>query len=534
MDESLPSSSQPHVLRLPDAAATRSLGIQLGQTLPAGSVLLLEGDLGSGKTTLVQGIGAGLGITESIDSPTFTLINEYLGGRLPLYHFDLYRLNSTETAALYPETYWEGNEFEPGIVAIEWAERLPYKPANYLLIRLRHSGSDREVEIVAVGERAIEFFQNKLLKWSETFLDNLWRLVLLRPEEDVHKCLISSPARLIAEYDESDFLITQAFPSINDSILQVIQREGSPSSRYYYVCVFRIAPPELAPGVVVPDHSHVGNLISIALSVFYGKRFNNHGVIESHGRFSMPLLSEIAPMMQYYYFGSNNHQPRKDLSIELDLRNCKPIIEFLSKSPNHRLKQTFFTAGKFYLSSLQLVDTDMERAFLDLVTCGEILSNYFQYSENEMFNNQLKEMFERLDQVEVDPKDIKLIKSRLYQVKAKFTLTFQRLLNKKFFSRTESLCESAKLNMDNIEKCIKAVYDLRSRYVHDGITFGKWLIPHRDLMNEIQLGTPVVSNKELEKILYRVPTYIGLERVVRFALLRLLHTEGVYIHAELE
>lgn len=139
------------VLFLPDAAATRDLGIQLGRSLPIGSVLLLEGNLGSGKTTLVQGIGAGLGIEDAIDSPTFTLINEYLGGRLPLYHLDLYRLNPTETAGVYPEIYWEGVEVEPGIVAIEWSERLPYKPLNYLLIHLTDDGAGRCASLTAVG-----------------------------------------------------------------------------------------------------------------------------------------------------------------------------------------------------------------------------------------------------------------------------------------------------------------------------------------------------------------------------------------------
>jgi len=136
----LPSSSMPEVktIFLPDAAATRSLGIFLGQTLPAGSVLLLEGDLGSGKTTLVQGLGEGLGIQATIDSPTFTLINEYLEGRVPLYHLDLYRLDTSAMAALHLETYWDGSEVEPGIVAIEWAERLPYQPAKRLEIRLTY------------------------------------------------------------------------------------------------------------------------------------------------------------------------------------------------------------------------------------------------------------------------------------------------------------------------------------------------------------------------------------------------------------
>lgn len=141
------------VLFLPDAAATRNLGIQLGRSLPVGSVLLLEGNLGSGKTTLVQGLGEGLGIEDTIDSPTFTLINEYLGGRLPLYHLDLYRLNPTETAGVYPELYWEGVEVEPGIVAIEWSERLPYKPPDYLMIRLTDDAvTGRHANLMTVGQ----------------------------------------------------------------------------------------------------------------------------------------------------------------------------------------------------------------------------------------------------------------------------------------------------------------------------------------------------------------------------------------------
>jgi tRNA threonylcarbamoyladenosine biosynthesis protein TsaE len=123
---------------LADIAATHQFGYSLSNKLTAGTVLLLVGDLGSGKTSLVQGIAAALGVTESITSPTFTLINEYLAGRCPLYHLDLYRLTPEEVAALHLEQYWEGWEVEPGIVAIEWPERLPYRPAEYLQIELTH------------------------------------------------------------------------------------------------------------------------------------------------------------------------------------------------------------------------------------------------------------------------------------------------------------------------------------------------------------------------------------------------------------
>lgn len=136
---------------LANAQSTRSLGIHLGQTLAAGSILLLTGDLGSGKTTLVQGIGTGLGITEPIVSPTFTLINEYECGRLPLYHLDLYRLQPEEVIGLNLASYWDGIEYPPGIVAIEWAERLLEMPPNHLKICLSYAGDRRLAELTCVG-----------------------------------------------------------------------------------------------------------------------------------------------------------------------------------------------------------------------------------------------------------------------------------------------------------------------------------------------------------------------------------------------
>ena len=126
------------IVRLADAGATQALGLELGSSLATGSVILLMGELGSGKTTLVQGLARGMQIEDPIVSPTFTIINEYFGGRLPLYHLDLYRLESAEVDELNLDTYWLGIETEPGIMAIEWAERLPYLPAEYLQIELTY------------------------------------------------------------------------------------------------------------------------------------------------------------------------------------------------------------------------------------------------------------------------------------------------------------------------------------------------------------------------------------------------------------
>ena len=147
---------------LTDSYETQRLGYLLGKYLPSGSVVLLSGNLGAGKTTLVGGIGKGLGIEESIVSPTFTLINEYIDGRLPLYHLDLYRLEPSQVDDIYPEMYWEGIEVDPGITAIEWHERLMLKPPAYLQIDLKNSDNCREACIRQIGttDYDLKFIRN--------------------------------------------------------------------------------------------------------------------------------------------------------------------------------------------------------------------------------------------------------------------------------------------------------------------------------------------------------------------------------------
>ncbi|MEM9136774.1 MAG: tRNA (adenosine(37)-N6)-threonylcarbamoyltransferase complex ATPase subunit type 1 TsaE [Cyanobacteria bacterium P01_F01_bin.42] len=136
---------------LPDLESTQQLGFRLGRSLPVGTTLLLEGDLGAGKTTLIQSLGVGLGITEPIVSPTFTLINEYHEGRIPLYHLDLYRLQPENVASLFLENYCEGLDVPLGIVAIEWAQRLPQPPDDYIKVDLCHESEGRQVKITLVG-----------------------------------------------------------------------------------------------------------------------------------------------------------------------------------------------------------------------------------------------------------------------------------------------------------------------------------------------------------------------------------------------
>ncbi len=128
------------------ASQTRELGETIGKTLKAGSVVCLTGDLGTGKTTLVQGIAKGLGVCSRyyITSPTFTLVNEY-PGRLRLYHVDLYRLDD---AVDFEDIGLLDLLFEQGAVVIEWAEKLSEELENPVSVYLESiDDHTRKIEI---------------------------------------------------------------------------------------------------------------------------------------------------------------------------------------------------------------------------------------------------------------------------------------------------------------------------------------------------------------------------------------------------
>lgn len=152
-------------LRCEDAEATRRLGAALGRAAAAGTVALLQGQLGAGKTVFAQGVGAGLGAPSVVNSPTFVLLNEHLGGRLPLRHADLYRLDDPESIA----ELGLAEAAEDGVLVVEWPERADGAlPADHLFVRITPltdaagDAAPRRLELRANGpiaERALTALQ---------------------------------------------------------------------------------------------------------------------------------------------------------------------------------------------------------------------------------------------------------------------------------------------------------------------------------------------------------------------------------------
>ncbi len=134
---------------------TFQIGMRLGKLAEAGEVYTLTGDLGVGKTVFTQGFAKGLGIEESVNSPTFTILQIYEGGRLPLYHFDVYRIGSVEEME---ETGFEEYIMEDGVSLIEWAdlieEILPRKRTRVLIEKDLEKGFDyRRITVELTGEQ---------------------------------------------------------------------------------------------------------------------------------------------------------------------------------------------------------------------------------------------------------------------------------------------------------------------------------------------------------------------------------------------
>ena len=128
---------------------TEKVGAALGKILPAGTVLAYRGDLGAGKTAVTRGLARGLGYAEPVTSPTYTIVNEYLGGRLPLFHFDMYRLGSSDDLW---DIGWEDYLERGGICAVEWSENVDDAMENAVYVTIYKTGEESRRIVIEGGE----------------------------------------------------------------------------------------------------------------------------------------------------------------------------------------------------------------------------------------------------------------------------------------------------------------------------------------------------------------------------------------------
>lgn len=133
---------------------TEKIGEALAKSLQPGTILAYRGDLGAGKTAFTRGLARGLGCKETVTSPTYTIVNEYLGGRLPLFHFDMYRLASSDDLW---DIGWEDYLDREGVCAVEWSENVQDAMENAITITIEKLGETTRQITIEGGQGYADF-----------------------------------------------------------------------------------------------------------------------------------------------------------------------------------------------------------------------------------------------------------------------------------------------------------------------------------------------------------------------------------------
>ena len=131
-------------------AETEKLAAALAKKLMPGTVIAYRGDLGAGKTAFTRGLAKGLGCYDMVTSPTYTIVNEYLSGKMPLFHFDMYRLRSAEDLW---DIGWEDYLERGGICAVEWSENVEEALEDYILVNIEKIGDESRRITIEGGEK---------------------------------------------------------------------------------------------------------------------------------------------------------------------------------------------------------------------------------------------------------------------------------------------------------------------------------------------------------------------------------------------
>ena len=317
----------------------------------------------------------------------------------------------------------------------------------------------------------------------------------LRPKETVQKMLISTTSRMTGEYEHHQLVITHAWPQFRSHSIGMRLAETH-MSRSGYIVAFETPPIEKRPGTPVPDYSPTGEVVAAYLAVFFGKRFDCHGVLEGSGLYQIPDLGSYdTPCNPKLPF--NSHHVRNCFTVPLELNKLSMIERVFVGATEVTNLSRLNAACKFYMQALQNAENNTEVAYLHLITAGELLSGEFRYPGTK-------------------------------GVKKKFVTALCSLTDDAFYTDPGEEVVHGRFARDDMEESIGAAYDLRSRYVHTGAPFGMWVDPARAIAgSDLQVGRPVVEDRRFASVLAAAPTFTGLERLVRYCILRFMTSRGL-------
>jgi len=293
-----------------------------------------------------------------------------------------------------------------------------------------------------------------------------------------------------------------------------------PFARFNFVFAFETEPQPEGESALQEYHGADRWLCGF-LSLLFGKRFDAHGLVESSGYYSTPDHSQI-PAFCNPTVPWNSSKPRANFPIQLNLVELRRLEPLLARPQiDDNLHRSFEAACRFYLQAVQAAESDAEVAYLHLITAGEILSNRQEYEVEDLIPDDILAALEKLSEVpDGGQAAASQLRQQLRQVRRRFVRTYCDLVDEAFFGKSESRDEYFTFKQESFKKSISAAYDLRSRYVHTGVHFGRWVNVGAPAW-DVQVGEPVIDHDpSLGKLIAQAPTLAGLERVTRYCLLR--------------
>ena len=347
----------------------------------------------------------------------------------------------------------------------------------------------------------------------------------LKLDETIHKGLISTTSRLVGEYEGHSIRIDHAWPDFS-SQLGFARYHENPASRSAFMIVFQTEPYKREAGVVVRNYSPTGEQICSYLSLIYGKRFDFHGLVESGGMYQIPDLSVYSSLSDQR-LPFNSHRERKCFGVPLDLSHFTAASKiFTGIDVDPKFLNRLNTACKFYVRALQSAESDYEFSYIQLIMAWEIMSRHFDYSKDELLDEDILRSLTKIkDALEGGEEIAKQLSNRMLAIKRTFVKSISSLVDDEFFLSKETDLGYGFFRPEDFCKRIGAAYDLRSKYVHTGVPFGRWIRPEIHSL-DTQTGKPVVEDREYANILEKAPTLLGLERIIRYCLLKIMISNG--------
>jgi len=342
--------------------------------------------------------------------------------------------------------------------------------------------------------------------------------------------LLGTPVHFVGHLESDYFELTHAWPRGHRGGWEA--NPQSPLYQAFFTVSFhnKERPEDQAKFVILPEFSYVSDYFAVFLSVFFGKRFQNLGFLETNGSRCVPDLGSIRTcrLRDALPFSS---KARKDLGFELNLDSAKvmlPLFDLIFREMDEKVTvsehvELAFTAGRLYLQGLDLYEDDPELAYLSFVNAGEVLVSALSFSGKELYDSDTRKLLCNISR-KAGAEAARAVRKKLFQVRRRFRMGLSRLVAPAFFEGNECKEDWAAMKVEDFGIRMNAAYDLRSKFLHSGVRFGTWATQLQHVNAERVSGKPAYGSAEWKELISRMPTVLALERVIRFCMLKFIHT----------